>query len=226
MLHSLNAIKKVAKLTDRVILFHSGNGKDSIALLELISPHFKEVVCVYMYVVKDLEHINNYIGYAKKKYPNCRFIEVPHYCLSQYYKYGILGCKRIKNQTILSLADITKSVKINTGIEWAFFGFKKSDSLNRRLMLGTYEDEAISYPKKNCYPLSRYKNSDVLNFISAKKLLKPTVYGNGQSQGANVGNLPFLYYCKENYPNDYKKIIEQFPQSEIIMFEYENSNNE
>ena len=73
MKKAIDIIKAVAKKTDRVILFHSASGKDSIALLDLISPYFKEIVCVYMYVVKDLSHINRYINYACKKYPNMKY---------------------------------------------------------------------------------------------------------------------------------------------------------
>lgn len=50
---AIDIIKNVALKADRVILFHSASGKDSITLLDLISPYFKDIVCVYMYVVKD-----------------------------------------------------------------------------------------------------------------------------------------------------------------------------
>jgi DNA-binding transcriptional LysR family regulator len=64
---------EIAKRTDEVILFHSASGKDSIALLDICAPRFKRVVCVFMYVVKNMEHINRYINYARKKYPNVEF---------------------------------------------------------------------------------------------------------------------------------------------------------
>ena len=46
---------------EEVILFHSASGKDSIALLDILAPRFKRVVCVFMYIVKDMEHISRYI---------------------------------------------------------------------------------------------------------------------------------------------------------------------
>jgi hypothetical protein len=113
-------------------------------------------------------------------------------------------------------------VKMNTGIQWAIFGFKQSDSINRRLMLKTYEDEAICSVSKNVYPLSKYKNKDVLTYISKRKLIQPTAYGYGQSQGNDISELAFLMYCKEKYPNDYQKVISLFPMCERIVFEYEH----
>ena len=79
MERAINVIKAVASITDRAVLFHSASGKDSIALLNLMHPYFREIVCVYMYTVKDMQHINRYIGWAQRRYPNARFIQIPHY---------------------------------------------------------------------------------------------------------------------------------------------------
>ena len=84
MQKAIEAIRMVAAETDRAILFHSASGKDSIALLDLMVPHFREIVCVYMYLVKDLSHINRYLNYAVSKYPNARFVQVPHYGLDPF----------------------------------------------------------------------------------------------------------------------------------------------
>ncbi len=89
--NATSIIKKVASKTDRAMLFHSASGKDSIALLDLLAPHFKEIICVFMYVVPNLEHINRYIKYAEEKYPNAKFVQIPHYGVFSYIKSGYLG---------------------------------------------------------------------------------------------------------------------------------------
>ena len=86
MQKALEAIRLIAAETDGVILFHSASGKDSIALLDLMASHFREIVCVYMYLVKDLSHINRYLNYAVAKYTNARFVQVPHYGLGSYIR--------------------------------------------------------------------------------------------------------------------------------------------
>ena len=68
MQKAIEVIRLVSSETDRVILFHSASGKDSIALLNLMAPYFREIVCIYMYLVKDLAHINRYLNYAIAKY--------------------------------------------------------------------------------------------------------------------------------------------------------------
>ncbi len=214
-------IKSIARESRKAILFHSGSGKDSIALLHLMSSEFDEIVCVYMYVVKDLKHINRYISYAVQKYRNVRFIQAPHFCLSSFVKYGYMGCKENPKQKLINFAEITKQIRAYTGIEWAFYGFKKSDSMNRRLMLSGYRDEAINYDTKKCYPLSNYKNKDVLKFIDDNDLVKPESYGGGQSSGVNITAIDYLLFLREKYPNDLKKVIANFPHVERILFEYD-----
>lgn len=221
MLKATEVIKKIAEQDDKAILFHSASGKDSIALLDLISPHFKEVVCVFMYVVKDLEHINRYINYAKVKYPNIKFIQIPHFAVFSYKKNGYLGCKQEDIKKMYNLADLTDIVRRQYGIDWVFYGFKQSDSMNRRLMLKTYEAEAINYEQKKCYPLSYYKNADILAYIEKKGLVKPESYGKAQSSGTNITDINYLLWLRENFPNDLKKIITEYPLVERSLFEYD-----
>ena len=140
MKKAIDIIKTIAERTDRVILFHSASGKDSIALLDLISPYFKEIVCVYMYVVKDLSHINRYINYACKK----------------------------------------------------------------------------------CYPLSEYKNKDVMDYISRAGLIKPESYDSKhQSSGTDITDINYLLFLRNRFPGDLQKVINEYPLVERKLFEYD-----
>ncbi|MFI3322053.1 MAG: phosphoadenosine phosphosulfate reductase family protein [Rikenellaceae bacterium] len=221
MKSAITAIEAVAKQTDSVILFHSASGKDSIALLDLIHPYFKRVVCVYMYVVKDLSHINRYINYAKQKYKNAEFIQVPHFAVYSYIKYGHLGKECNPKQRLYTMAQLTEIVKERYGVEWSFFGFKKSDSMNRRLMLKTYDQEAINWETKKCYPLSAYKNKDVLAYITKQSLIQPEKYGVSQSAGTDICDINYLLFLREKFPHDLEKVVEEYPLVERILFEYD-----
>lgn len=159
-------IDDVSKETDSILLFHSLSGKDSIVLLDLCYKKFKRVVVVFMYIVKDLEHIMRYYNYAKTKYPNIEFVQVPHYALFYDIKTGYMGIKQDPKQRQWTLADITEKLRKRLGVEWACYGFKQSDSLNRRLMLRSYTDgkEAINWKTKKFYPLSTYKNKEIMDY--------------------------------------------------------------
>ena len=225
---------EIARTTDEVVLFHSASGKDSIALLDILSPRFKRVVCVFMYIVKDLEHNNRYISYARAKYANCEFIQVPHFALFSYIKYGYMGHWSNPDQKLYSMADITESVRERTGIQWACFGFKQSDSLNRRCMLRSYNEhaekpigrmEAINDKTKKFYPLSHYKNRDVIEYIEKNGLIRPEVFGeNIQSNGESISNVEFLLFLRREFPRDLRKLTTEFPDCERILFEYDYKN--
>ena len=221
MTNPIGIIKSISETSKKAILFHSGNGKDSIALLDLMRPYFEEILCVYMYIVPELEHINKYIKYSESKY-DVKFIQIPHFALHSYIKSGYMGIKKNEKIGLPNLTTITEKIKIKYGIEWAFYGFKQSDSLNRRLMLRTYEHNAINHVNKKCYPLSEWKNKDVLKYIQSKQLINPIHYGGvSQSSGTSINDINFLLYCKNNYPNDYKQILSYFPLVEINVYKHE-----
>lgn len=223
---TLNSIKTLSTKTERVILFHSGAGKDSIALLNMLSPYFKEIVCVYMYMVKDLEHINRYIQWAEKKYPNCRFIQTPHYAYYNNKKLGMYGTEQIKYSE-WNVAKINEKIQEQTGIEWTVMGFKKNDSMNRRLMLNSYPDSMTSEKGRKLYPLSDWNNKQVLAYIQKNRLIEPINYGqaNRRSSGTDIEDIAFLTWMRKNYPNDLKKTIAEFPDCERLLFEYDYSQN-
>ena len=214
-------IEQIAQKTNKVILFHSMSGKDSIALLHLLYPHFDQITCVFMYVVKDLEHITKYMHYINKKYPKARIIQIPHFALFSYIKTGHLGHRQNEKQRLYNLSDLTDNIREKTNIQWAVFGFKQSDSMNRRVMLRTYQDEAINEKNKKVYPLSTYKNNDIIEYIKAEKLITPEKYGNSQSSGTDINDLNYLLFLRNHFPNDLKKVIAEFPLVERKLYEYD-----
>lgn len=225
ILPTINSIKALSAKVDRVILFHSAAGKDSICLLNMMAPHFEEIICVFMYMVKDLEHINRYIKWAENKYPNCRFIQTPHYAYYNHKKFAVSGTEQIKYSE-WNLSKINDKIKEDVGIEWAVLGFKKNDSLNRRLMLNSYADSMTSESGQKLYPLANWSNKEVLQYIKKNRLIEPIRYGSGKSQGTNINDLDFLLWMRNNYPQDLKKTIEEYPDCERLLFEYDHSQKQ
>ena len=222
-------IDDVSKETDSILLFHSLSGKDSIVLLDLCYNKFKRVIVVFMYLVKDLEHVMRYYNYAKAKYPNIEFVQVPHYALFNYIKTGYMGIKQNTKQRQWTLSDITDKLREKIGVEWACYGFKQSDSLNRRLMLRSYTDgkEAINWKTKKFYPLSTYKNKEIMDFILDHRLKNPEVCGtNKQSSGVDIEDIEYQKYLKELYPSDLEKIYKVFPMARIVMLKANNKEEQ
>ena len=136
-------------------------GKDSLVTLDMVYPHFDRVVCVFMYFVKGLSHIDNWIRWVKKKYPKVEFIEVPHWNLT-YILRGGLYCVPNPKVKLSKLADVIKAVRMKTGAYYTFLGMKKANGMNRNLMLKGYEMQG--YENNGLvYPLLRGR----------RKMLKP-----------------------------------------------------
>ena len=215
-------IKELRKKTDEVILFHSATGKDSICLCDLLSKNFNKVVCVFMYIVKGLDYENRYINYALKKYRNIEFIQVPHYALNSFIKHGYLGIKKDVNIEANKISKIDKLIRKKYKIDYSVYGFKKNDGITRRLMLNQLK-EGISHNTKKAYPLMDLKNENVLMYISDNNLIPPFNYSKTKpSSGCDISQPEYLSYIKNKYPEDLRKIYNQFPLCEAILFRYEN----
>ena len=140
-----------------------------------------------------------------------------------------MGCRQNPRQKKFTMTDITEGIRQKFGIQWAFYGFKQSDSMNRRIMLRgkEYEMQAINRKTMKCYPLSAYHNSDVLAYIRKENLITPECYGKGgQSSGTNITDLAYLLYLRQNYPDDLGRVFALFPLTERILFEHDYGKEE
>lgn len=212
------SIDSVRQKSDRALLFLS-LGKDSLVLLDLIYPKFEKVVCVFMYFVKDLEHIDRWINWVKAKYPKIEFEQVPHWNLT-YILRGGMYCVPNPKVKLLKLADVVNSMKIKHGIDYVFLGMKKADGMNRLLMLKGYE--ANNYINEGlCYPLAEWSQKDILTYMKQKGLPQPIRYSLKASSGVGF-NLDCMLWMEKFFPQDLQKIYQCFPMAERILWEYHN----
>lgn len=216
-----NSIDRVREKTDSALLFCS-LGKDSLVLLDLIYPRFERIVCVFMYFVKDLEHINRWVNWVKAKYPRIEFVQVPHWNLT-YILRGGLYCVPNPKVKLLKLMDVIKSMRLKYGIGYTFLGMKMADGMNRRLMLKGYKESG--YENKGlCYPLAEWTQKDILSYMRQHNLPEPVRYSLKASSGVGF-NLDCMFWLEKNYPQDLKRIYSVFPMAERILWEYNQKQN-
>lgn len=217
MEQTYRTINAVREQSDSVIVFCS-LGKDSLVTLDLVYPQFKRVVCVFMYFVPGLEHIERWVNWAKARYPKMEFMQIPHWNLSFILRGG-LYCVPNPKIKLIKLADVVKAVRLKTGIDYVFLGMKKADSMNRRLMLKGYEaQEYIN--NMQAYPLADWTQKDVLAYMKMKGIPEPIRYSLKASSGTGF-NLDCFLWLRDNYPQDLQRIYKTFPMSERILWEYE-----
>lgn len=202
-------------------------GKDSLVTLDLVYPYFESVKCVFMYFVKDLDHINGWIRWVKKKYPKVEFMEVPHWNLT-YILRGGLYCVPNPKVKLLKLADVIKAVRVKTCAYYTFLGMKKANGMNRNVMLQRMKRELGDYEQGGLvYPLASWTQKDVKAYMRMKRLPQPVLYGNKASNGLGF-NVDCFTWLQKHYPQDLQKIYTAFPMSKRILFEekYKQDNKE
>lgn len=211
-------IQTIRSKSDSCILFCS-LGKDSLVTLDLIYPKFERVICVFMYFVPGLEHIQRWIDWLKVKYPKVKFMEVPHWNLTYILRSG-LYCVPNPKVKLLKLADVVKSVRLQTGVYYTFLGMKKADGMNRNLMLKGYE--AQGYENNGLvYPLAEWTQKNVLAYMKQRHLPQPIRYSLKASSGIGF-NLDCMMWLEKNFPQDLDKIYKVFPMSERVLWEHDN----
>lgn len=220
--NTYRCIDSVAEKTDSVILMCS-LGKDSIVTLDLIYPRFKRIVCVFMYFVKGLEHVERWIRWCKARYPRIEFVQVPHWNLSHILRSGMF-CVAQPNIKLLMLRDVIRGLRAKFGIYHVFLGMKKSDGMNRLLMLKNLEEEHY-ISGGQAYPLAEWNQKDVLAYMRHHRLPQPVRYSLKASSGIGF-NVECLLWLEQNCPADLGKIYKVFPMCERILYEYHYKNQE
>ena len=219
---ALDTIRFVRQQSEECIVFNSC-GKDSLVTLDLVAPYFKKVVCVFMYFVPGLEHIEKFLSFSLRRYRNVEVLQLPLWNLS-YVKRGGMYCIPDPKQKLLKLRNVIDQAREQTGINPVFLGMKKADSMNRRLMLNTYE--AAHYTNGGmAYPLATWTQKEVLAYMQQKRLPMPVRYGKNASNGIGF-NLDCFLWMEKNAPADLRRMYEAFPLSQRILFEYHYNHPE
>ena len=216
-------ITEFAKKTDSVIVYFSC-GKDSIVLLDLCHKYFKNLSVWFFYLVKDLSFQENYLQFVERKY-NIKINRIPHFQLSSMIKNYVYrpvdNCS--KKIQVIKPNDIDLYIRQQAGFEYITSGEKGYDSIPRRAMLK--KCHGIDEKRKRMFPLTVWNDKAIWEYIKKNKLPIPADY---RLFGHSFGRLwvEELTAIKNNYPNDYSKILEVFPYAEsaIKRAEFAKSN--
>lgn len=216
-----SVIQRVRQETDTAVLFYSAGGKDGIALLDMLAKEFKKVICYYMYIIPELDHVQPYIKWAESRYPNVEVRQIQHF-QSDYYKKLGLFCLPDDSIKPRGVGDIEQMVREETGIKYAFSGMKGVDGYMKRMRLKLFAKNGYVTEKGMVYPLAIWTNKDVMQYIAANNLIQPFVYIDGKvSQGFNI-DLDCMLLMQRKYPRDYQRILKEFPFAEKLIIDYNN----
>lgn len=204
--------EELKNITNSVIVSFS-TGKDSLVLLDLCKKYFDNIYVYFMYIVKGLEYFENKIKYAEERF-NVKIKQYPHPELSRYLRNGVCTFDAYETPKI-SYLDIMNCVKQDFNCEWIGYGWKKTDSLQRRGYLSTLRLDGINDKSKTFYPISQWNDNMIKTYLKHNNIIIPKTNKIGQFEVNLTYNS--LKFMKDNYNNDYNKILKQFPFAEAII---------
>jgi sulfate adenylyltransferase subunit 2 len=221
---SMQIIRSIREKTDTAVLYYSAGGKDGIALLDMLAGVFNKVICYYMYLIPDLDHVQPYIRWAENHYKNVEVCQIEHFQRDYYISCGFF---REPDNSVKprKIGEIEQAVREETGIKYGFSGMKGVDGYMKRMRLKKFAKSGYITDKGMVYPLALWTNKEVLQYIRQRGLIQPFIYdSNAISQGFTI-DLTTMLLMRSKYPNDYKRILEEFPYSEKLIFDYEREQN-
>jgi phosphoadenosine phosphosulfate reductase len=204
----------------RVLVGISG-GKDSIATLDLCSRHMAEVRGYFMYLVPGLSFQERYLTYIERKY-GIEIIRLPHWGLSGIFRAASFRhpSQRSRSVKVVKAKDVDCYLRQQTGIQWIATGEKAIDSIERNAQIRRCR--GINVQRRRIYPLAFWNHAAVYNYLKFRQVLMPPDY-KIKADGSSFGSLwaRDLIPIRENFPEDYKKILQFFPLAEAQVKRYE-----
>jgi len=215
-------IKNICSILDDDIIVMFSTGKDATVMLDLLMNNYNKdkLHVVYMYFIKDLSFKNNILTYYQNKY-KIKIDVFPHYELTKILKKRI--GKKYYSGANLSFSDMQSYLRKKYKTSWIAYGYRTGESIERAQMIRAEAPDGIDHRNKKIYPVADWRESDVYRYIKSRKLPLTIEY----SFGYRDINMPYdeiLHWLKLNYPDDYKRAIEQYPFLEGDLFRWEMKN--
>jgi 3'-phosphoadenosine 5'-phosphosulfate sulfotransferase (PAPS reductase)/FAD synthetase len=117
----------------------------------------------------------------------------------------------------IGLNDIQNIARAETGIRWIASGERADDSMARRARL--VRCKGIEEPQFRIFPIYDWHTNEVVSYLRSKRIPMPPRIGRAGESGTSGFELraPCLRWLRDNYPDDYQKVLEVFPHAEAAI---------
>lgn len=194
------SIKNISALDYPCIVAFS-TGRDSAVMLDLMMKNYKgNMTFVYYYFVPNLEYKERILCFYEKKY-GIKIERRPSWSTLSY----MLGRKIVQS-------DCINDSRHEFNASWIAFGTRRCESLTRRGILSGID--SVDEKNKYFYPVIEFTSKQIASYARLHNLALGEEYRNGFQHDLSVPDDYGLLYIKNQYPSDYKKIIETFPALE------------
>lgn len=200
-------------------------GKDSIAAWLQMRKYFKRIIPYYCYVVPRLGFVEKSLKYYEAFFKT-RIYRLPHRSLYRFLRGMVFQPpEHVTKIEALDLpgeeyddAMIGDIIRDCLGLPESVYvatGVRAADSPVRRLAISTHG--AVNHNAKRFFPVYDWKKEDLIKAFQEAGIKLPVDY---KLFGRTFDGLDyrFLKPIKENFPEDYRKIITWYPLAELELF--------
>ena len=195
-----DAIKRISAITEPCLVGFS-TGRDSVVMLDLLMKNYKgKMTFVYYYFVPNLDFKEKLLRYYESRY-NIKIERRPSHITLSYMLGRVVKQKAIFDDS-----------RHEFGASWFSLGERRMESLKRRGKLAHID--GIDERNKYLYPVIDFSNNEVKSYLRMYNLPVGTEYNDGFKHDLHCVDPKGLLYIKNQWPDDYKKIIATFPRLE------------
>jgi len=205
----------VASASDTALLAFS-TGKDAIGAYIQMRRHFRRIVPYYMYLVPDLEFIEESLEYYEK-WMGQKIIRIPHPSLYRWINSGVFQPPE-RGAVIKKLdlpnpdySDMQQAIRDDLGLGdkcYVATGVRAADSPMRRVALTRFG--SVNHGKKQFWPVWDWNKERLISEIESDGVRLPVDY---LMFGRSFDGIDyrFLEPLSRHRPADYSRILEWFP---------------
>ena len=210
---------------DTMLAFSTG--KDAIAAWLAIRPHFERVVPYYLYLVPDLEFVEESLFFYERFF-GVKITRLPHPSLHRMLnnlvfqppeRALVIEQANLPNHDYM---DIRTAMVQKFGLDDAAMvadGVRAADSPMRRIAIKKHGP--ISWQQKRYHPVWDWNKERMVGEFRRHSVKLPIDYKLFGRTFDGI-DLRFLMPLKKHRPADYQKILQWFPLAELEVFRYEH----
>ncbi len=160
--------------------------------------------------VPDMDYTRFWVSYAERRW-GIKVRVYAHWMISRFLREGIfrntvMDVPQTKPQDAEALA------RLDSGLEWIGYGYRSTDSLERRGMMASWPG-GICEKRRVFAPLKDWKTADVFNYLQRNHIvIPPDMKASGRQNGLDLKPSSLLF-MREHWPDDYKRILKVFPNA-------------
>jgi len=221
-------IKEVKKKTGETTLLSFSGGKDSTCAYLAIKDHFKKIIPYHLYLIPGLSFVEEHLSYCEEMM-HTKIIRVPaiglyrmlkNYVFQPPGRLDTIDSFRLITYTHQDVHDLICDDQQISKKTYTAIGIRAPDSQNRRMSIekhGTINHNLLKY-----YPVADWNKERLISEIKQsgwKLSVEYKLFG----RSFDGLDLRFLFPIRDQYPDDYQKILDWFPFAEFEIKRYEYS---